>query len=210
MASGSFAMAPTAIAGTPLARKPMPGPEPSAKSIESATIACCNRASPPNPVASTSRSYFAQIPFSLPTSIGANANVVAEALPTRTRSAAVAEVAPAAVIANTRLASSVRIGRQIGRVASAIGFAQLPDELLESERVTLAGVEGPDALVELCTHAADFVDERQQAAPDLLLIGLRQSRQLGDRLFQHLDHVGSVAYRQRWWSWSPTGARGRT
>ena len=47
IASGSFAMAATVIAGTPLARKPMPGPEPSEKSIELATIACCSRASPP-------------------------------------------------------------------------------------------------------------------------------------------------------------------
>jgi hypothetical protein len=88
IASGSFAMAATVTAGTPFARKPMPGPEPSEKSIESATIACCRRASPPKPIDSMSRLYLAQIPFSLPISIGANAKVVAEALPTRTRSAA--------------------------------------------------------------------------------------------------------------------------
>ena len=83
MASGSFAMAATVIAGTPLAMKPMPGPEPSEKSIEFATIACCSRASPPNPIDSTSSPYFAQMPFSVPISIGAKANVVEEALPTR-------------------------------------------------------------------------------------------------------------------------------
>src|SRR6516162_11109709 len=63
MESGSLAMAATVVAGTPLARKPMPGPEPSAKSMEFATMACCRRASPPNPMDSTSRPYFAQMPF---------------------------------------------------------------------------------------------------------------------------------------------------
>jgi hypothetical protein len=63
--SGSLAMAATVVAGTPLARKPMPGPEPSANSMEFATMACCRRASPPNPMDSTSRPYFAQMPFAL-------------------------------------------------------------------------------------------------------------------------------------------------
>ena len=46
-------MAATVIAGTPLAMKPMPGPEPSEKSIELATMACCSLASPPKAIDST-------------------------------------------------------------------------------------------------------------------------------------------------------------
>src|SRR5437899_2835588 len=106
MASGSLASAATVTAGTPLARNPMPGPEPSEKSIELATMACCRRASPPNPMDSTSRPYLAQMPFSLPISIGANAKVVADALPTRMRSAALALAAPAMAAAAITVAAN--------------------------------------------------------------------------------------------------------
>src|SRR5437667_149292 len=88
MASGSLAIAATVTAGTPLARKPIPGPEPSEKSMELATIACCSLASPPKAMDSTARPCLDQIPFSVPISSGAKAKVVAEALPTRMPSAA--------------------------------------------------------------------------------------------------------------------------
>jgi hypothetical protein len=58
-------------------------PEPSEKSMELATIACCSLASPPKAMDSTTSPCLAQIPFSVPISSGAKAKVVAEALPTR-------------------------------------------------------------------------------------------------------------------------------
>src|SRR5208282_191896 len=94
MLSGWLASAPTAFAGTPLARNPMAGPEPRPKSTDFATSPCCNLASPAKITTSTSSPCFAQMPFSVPISTGAKANGWLTDLPTRTLSAAVAAAAP--------------------------------------------------------------------------------------------------------------------
>src|SRR5580704_5274693 len=101
MLSGSLASAPTALAGTPLARNPMAGPEPRPKSTEFATIPCCNLASPAKITVSTSRSCFAQMPSAAPISTGAKENGWLTDLPTRTLSAAAAaDVAPTVSASN--------------------------------------------------------------------------------------------------------------
>ena len=114
MLSGSLAMAATAFAGTPRAMKPMPGPEPSEKSMACATIACCMRASPANAIDVTSRPCLAQMPCAVPISIGAKANVVAADLPTRMLSAAPAPVTPAR--ASAMLSPARTSGRWAGHL----------------------------------------------------------------------------------------------
>src|SRR5580693_9493088 len=101
MLNGSLASAPTALAGTPLAKNPMAGPEPRPKSTAFATIPCCNFASPAKMTVSTSRSCFAQMPSAVPISTGAKANGWLTDLPTRTVSAAAAaDAAPKASDSN--------------------------------------------------------------------------------------------------------------
>src|SRR5262249_51544119 len=81
---------------------------------------------------------------------------------------------------DSRLIASVR----------SLGLVQLPDEFLEVDRLVPAGVERPATLVEPSPHLAAFLDERQQAAAELLLIRRRQSREFSERLFPDLDHAG--------------------
>jgi hypothetical protein len=90
MFMGAPAMAATALAGTPLARNPIPAPLPRPKSMLSDTSACCTRASPAKPVTSSSSPCLAKVPTAMPTSIGVNVQANGTALPTRTRSAAAA------------------------------------------------------------------------------------------------------------------------
>ena len=106
MLSGSLASAPTALAGTPLARNPMAGPEPRPKSTEFATIPCCNLASPAKMTVSTSRSCFAQMPSAAPISTGAKANGWLTDLPTRTLSAAAAADAAPTTAASSNAANA--------------------------------------------------------------------------------------------------------
>lgn len=67
-------------------------------------------------------------------------------------------------------------------------LVRLPDELLNVERLALTGIERPEALVNLSPQLAQLLDVRQQTAADLLLIGSRQVRHFGDRLFENFDH----------------------
>src|SRR6202140_5243813 len=109
MLSGSLASTPTALAGTPLARKPMAGPEARPKSTELAPIPCCNLASPAKMTVSTSRSCFAQMPSAAPISTGAKANGWLTDLPTRTLSpAAPAGGAPTASVASKEHTSELQ------------------------------------------------------------------------------------------------------
>jgi hypothetical protein len=67
-------------------------------------------------------------------------------------------------------------------------LVRLPDELLNVERLALTGIERPEALVNLSPQLAQLLDVRQQTAANLLLIGSRQVRHFGDRLFENFDH----------------------
>ena len=102
---GAPAMAATALAGTPFARKPMPGPLPKLTSMLSETRPCCIRASPAKPVTVSSSPCLAKVPVSTPTSIGVKVQAKGTALPTRTLSAASATEAKAAAAstANARI-----------------------------------------------------------------------------------------------------------
>ena len=63
-----------------------------------------------------------------------------------------------------------------------------PYEFLDIERPALTGIERFEALVNLSPQLAQLLDVRQQTAADLLLIGDRQARHFGDRLFENFDH----------------------
>src|SRR5262245_6726689 len=81
-------MAATPIAGTPLARKPRPGPEPTATSRAPAASACCIWASPRNADTASSTFSCCQILASVPTSAVLNANELGTDFPTRILSSA--------------------------------------------------------------------------------------------------------------------------
>jgi hypothetical protein len=74
MHNGWLATTPTTVAGTPFARKPMPGPEPRPKSISPATMACCILASPLEFTISSLSPCLAQMPARLPMSRTAKAS----------------------------------------------------------------------------------------------------------------------------------------
>src|SRR6516165_1693825 len=88
MFMGAPAMAATALAGEPLARKPIPGPLLRPKSMLPETSPCCSLASPAKPVTSSASPRRAKMPASMPTSMGVNVQAKGTALPTRTVSAA--------------------------------------------------------------------------------------------------------------------------
>jgi hypothetical protein len=116
MFMGAPAMAATALAGEPLATKPIPGPLPKPKSMLSETSPCCSLASPAKPVTASSSPCLAKMPTSMPTSMGVNVQANGTALPTRTVSAATAAVAKetatqGASAERTSLAMSARSGR---------------------------------------------------------------------------------------------------
>ena len=125
MLSGSLASAPTALAGTPLAKNPMAGPEPRPKSTEFATIPCCNLASPAKMTVSTSRSCFAQMPSAAPISTGAKANGWLTDLPTRTLSAAdAAEAAQTITVSsNAAIARITHLACGFERTKTSAPFA---------------------------------------------------------------------------------------
>src|SRR5215831_12302475 len=82
MFMGAPAMAATALAGTPFAKKPIPAPLPKPKSMLSETRPCCSLASPAKPVTSSSSPCLAKVPTAMPTSIGVNVQANGTALPT--------------------------------------------------------------------------------------------------------------------------------
>lgn len=65
---------------------------------------------------------------------------------------------------------------------------RFPYEFLDVERPAFTGIERPEALVNLSPQLAKLLDVRQQTAANLLLIGGRQVRHFGDRLFEKFDH----------------------
>lgn len=75
-----------------------------------------------------------------------------------------------------------------GRLASGMARVRLLDELFDIERLAFAGIERAKALVDIGSKPSQFFDMRQQAQPDLLLIGLRQAGQFFQRAFERLDH----------------------
>src|SRR5712691_2016590 len=88
--------------------------------------------------------------------------------------------------------SSAKIAEPIGTFA-LIKRAHYPfvlslEEILNVERLALARFEQADALVDLDSQLAQFLDVRQQPLADLLLIGIRQAGHFRDCLFERLDH----------------------
>src|SRR4051812_254039 len=86
-------MAATPIAGTPLARKPSPGPEPTATSMAPAVSACCICASPRKADTASSIPSCSQILLSMPISAVLNAKELGTDLPNRSLSSAKARLA---------------------------------------------------------------------------------------------------------------------
>src|SRR5215468_947869 len=87
LAGGPY-MAATPIAGTPLARKPRLGPEPTETSSAPAASACCIWASPRNADTASSTFSCCQILASVPTSAVLNANELGTDFPNRILSSA--------------------------------------------------------------------------------------------------------------------------
>src|SRR5580693_8610220 len=90
MFCGAPNMAATAFAGTPLAMKAMPGPEPMPISIEPEARSCCSLASPADADSSMSRPCLAKMPAWMPISSGVNDQANGTTLATRSFSAACA------------------------------------------------------------------------------------------------------------------------
>src|ERR1700685_95769 len=88
MFCGAPNMAATALAGTPLAMKAMPGPEPMPISIEPEARSCCSLASPADADSSISRPCLAKMPAAMPISSGVNDQANGTTLATRSFSAA--------------------------------------------------------------------------------------------------------------------------
>jgi hypothetical protein len=57
----------------------------------------------------------------------------------------------------------------------------LPEKFFDIERCARATVERTCAPVDLGAEPSELLDVRQQSLPDLLLIGVRQAGQFGDR-----------------------------
>src|SRR5580704_17449242 len=96
MFCGAPNMAATALAGTPLAMKAMPGPEPMPMSIEPEARSCCSLASPADADSSISRPCLAKMPAAMPTSSGVNDQANGTTLATRSFSVAWAGASDAA------------------------------------------------------------------------------------------------------------------
>jgi Ribbon-helix-helix protein, copG family len=76
----------------------------------------------------------------------------------------------------------------IGWLWSTIPLVLSFEEILDVERLALARIERADTFVDLGSQLAQLLDVRQQPLADLLLIGIRQSGDFRDCLFEHLDH----------------------
>src|SRR5258705_9007484 len=135
-------MAATPIAGTPLARKPRPGPEPTAMSTAPAVSACCIWASPRNADTASSTFSCCQILASVPTSAVLNANELGTDFPNRILSSAKAarddRIRGAARVPATTLRSDTTLRLERVRMvwspelraaapASRLGFIRTPD-----------------------------------------------------------------------------------
>src|SRR5215203_4916783 len=99
----------TALAGTPLTMKAMPGPLPMPMSALSAVNACWSLASPAAAEASISSPCFAKMPASMPTSSGVKVQANATALTTRNFSAAPAGAATSTARQQTTARNSPRM-----------------------------------------------------------------------------------------------------
>ena len=99
----------TALAGTPLAMKAMPGPLPMPMSALSAVKACCSLASPAAADASISSPCLAKMPVWMPTSSGVKVQANATALTTRSFSAAPAGATTSTARQHTNARNSPRM-----------------------------------------------------------------------------------------------------
>lgn len=72
-------------------------------------------------------------------------------------------------------------------------FVLLTKEFVDIEGFALPAIQGTDAFVDIAAKIAQLVDMRQELAPDLFLIGIRQIGDFYDRLFERLDHGVNIA-----------------
>ena len=81
-----------------------------------------------------------------------------------------------------------------GLLAPAITFVCLPKELLDVQRLSLAGLQRAEALVDVPAKLTQLVDMREQLPTDLFLIRGRKAGNFGDGLLQRLDHADNIAH----------------
>src|SRR5215467_243710 len=135
LAGGPY-MAATPIAGTPLARKPRPGPEPTATSTAPAVSACCIWASPRNADTASSMLSCCQILASVPISAVLKANEFGTAFPNLSLSSA--KAAPAARIMGAARVPATTLRREITRRLEIVRIAESPGiAFREGKPVTL-------------------------------------------------------------------------
>src|SRR5262245_1900636 len=123
--AGGPYMAATPIAGTPLARKPRPGPEPTAMSTAPAVSACCIWASPRNADTASSTFSCSQILASVPTSAVLKANELGTDFPNLTLSSAKASRAARIMGAARVPATTLRL--EITRRLEIVRILYSPD-----------------------------------------------------------------------------------
>ena len=61
-------------------------------------------------------------------------------------------------------------------------------ECFEIQRPTVAGIQGLGALIYFSAKRVKFFHVRKQLATNLLLVGVRQPRNLRNGLFERFDH----------------------
>src|SRR5215475_3946413 len=133
LAGGPY-MAATATAGTPLARKPMPGPDPKPISTLPAVSACWSCASPRKAETSSSSPSCSNSLASIPTSTPAKAKELGTALPTLTLSSACAAAAD-----RMRAASAKKLRRNTSRIET---FSRPPTAITTVAGADLSGGPG--------------------------------------------------------------------
>src|SRR5664279_5445715 len=67
-------------------------------------------------------------------------------------------------------------------------------EILDIKSAALARIQRADALVYFGAKRVQLFDMGKQLAADLLLIGVRQARELRNGLFERVDHVSNLAH----------------
>jgi hypothetical protein len=62
------------------------------------------------------------------------------------------------------------------------------EEGLYVEFLPLAGIERTQAFIEISAQTPKLLDVGEEFSPNLFLVGLRESSDLGDGFFESLDH----------------------
>ena len=82
-------------------------------------------------------------------------------------------------------------------VRPAILPGLVPDEFFDAEFPALPLIERANAFIEFLAELPELLDVRQPPPPDLFLIGIREGRDLRNRLFERLHHSNRIDLRRQ-------------